>query len=134
MEDLHGDLFLVVVLGLEVGVIGGDVFLDVDSRDGDLLVLPSAVYAHDYPISNGQGDSKDSDEEDVCFEPAMRNNRQDALQHPGYTEDNGSQMEVVEFAITLCDADEGGIFYGRGLGYLHRRVDHGCRSWSLRWR
>ena len=71
MENLHGNLFFVVVLGLEVRVIGGDVFLNVDSWNGDLLVLPLAVDTHDGPISEGQRDSEDNDEEDVCLEAAM---------------------------------------------------------------
>ena len=36
VEDLHRDLLLVVVLGLEVGVIGSDEFLDVNHEDGHL--------------------------------------------------------------------------------------------------
>ena len=79
MEDLHGDLFLVVVLGFEVRVVCGDEFLDVYSRDGDLLVLPLAVDAHEGPISNGERDSEDGDEEDVRLEPAMGSDRQDAF-------------------------------------------------------
>ena len=52
IEDLHGDLLLVMVLGLEVRVIGGDEFLDVDRGDGDLLVLPLSIDTHEHPIPN----------------------------------------------------------------------------------
>ena len=129
VEDLHGDLFLVVVLGFEVRVVGGDELLDVNRGDGDLLVFPFAVDAHGNPISNGKGGTEDNDKEDVCLEPAMGNDGQDTFQHPRDAEDDSSQMEVVEITITLSDADEGWVFYGRGLGYLHGRVDHGRRTW-----
>ena len=90
VEDLHGDLLLVVVLGLEVSVIGGDEFLDVDRGDGDLFVLPLAIDTHENPIANSQRDSEDDDEEDVRLEPAMTNDGQNTFQHPRNTEDEGS--------------------------------------------
>lgn len=90
VKDLQWDLFLVVVFGLEVRVIGGDEFLDVNRGDGDLLVLPPAIDAHGNPISNSQGDTEGDNEEDVRFEPAMRNDGQDTFEHPGDTEDYGS--------------------------------------------
>ena len=129
MEYLHRDLLLVVILGLEVGVIGGDVFFDVDSGNGDLLIVPPAINTHDSPISNGQWDSEDDNEEKVCLEPAMGNDGQDTFQHPGNAEDDSGQMEVVEFAIALSDADEGWVFYGRCLGYPYGRIDHGRCAW-----
>ena len=128
VEDLHGNLLLVVVLGLEVRVIGGDEFLDVNRGDGDLLVLPLAIDAHNNPIANSQRNSEDDDEENVRLEPAMANDGQYTFQHPRNAEDNGSQVEVVEVPVTLGDADKGWVFYGRGLGYLHGRIDHGCRA------
>ena len=89
VKDLHGNFLLVVVLGLEVRIIGGDKFLDVNRRDGDLLVLPLAIDAHDNPISNGQGHSENDNEEDVRLEPAVRNDGQDTFQHPRDAEDDG---------------------------------------------
>ena len=130
MENLHGYLLLVVVPGLELRVIGDDEFLNVNRGDGDLLVLPLAVDTHDDPVSNSQWDSEDGDEEDICLEPAIGNDGEDTFHHPGDTEDDGGQMEVVEVAVALGDADEGRVFYGRGLGYLHGRIDHGCRAWE----
>ena len=79
MKDLHGDLFLVVIFGFEVRVIGGDEFLNVDSGDGDLFVFPFTVNAHEGPISKSQRETEDEDEEDVCLEPAMGNDGQDAF-------------------------------------------------------
>ena len=89
VKDLHGYFFLVVVLGLEVRIIGSDKFLDVNRRDGDLLILPFAVDTHDNPISNGQGHSEDGNEEDVRLQPAMGNDGQDTFQHPRDAEDDG---------------------------------------------
>jgi len=117
-----------VVLGFEVRVVGSDELLDVNRGDGDLFVLPLAIDTHDNPIPNSQGDSEDGDKEDVCLEPAIGNDGQYTFQHPRDTEDDGSQMEVVEVTIALGDADEGRVFYGWGLGYLHGRIDHGRRA------
>jgi hypothetical protein len=128
VEDLHGDLLLVVVLDLEVRVIGDDEFLDVNGGDGNLLVLPLAIDTHESPIPNSQRNPEDSDKEDIRFESAIANDGQNTFQHPRNAEDDGGQVEVVEVPVTLGDADKGGIFYGRGLGYLHGRIDHGCRA------
>ena len=128
VEDLHGNLLFVVVLGLEVRVIGGDVFLDVNRGDGDLFVLPLAIDAHDHPVANSQRYSEDGDEEDVCLEPAIADDGQYTFQHPRNAEDDGGQVEVVEVPVTLGDANKGWVFYGRGLGYLHGRIGHGCRA------
>lgn len=92
VEDLDGNLLLVVILCLEVRVIGGDEFFNVDRGDGDLFVLPLAIDAHESPISDSQGDTKNDDEEDVSLEPAMGDDGQDTFQHPRDTEDDCGQM------------------------------------------
>jgi hypothetical protein len=38
-------------------------------------------------------------------------------------------MEVVKVPVALGDADERRVLYGRGLGYLYGRIDHGRRAW-----
>ena len=128
VEDLDGNLLLVVILCLEVGVIGGDEFFDVDRGDGDLFVFSLAIDAHESPISDSQGDTKNDDEENVRLDPTMGDDGQDTFQHPRDTKDNCGQMEVIEVPVALCHADQRGIFYGWGLGYLHGRIDHGCRA------
>ena len=132
VKYLHRNLLLVMVFSFELGVIGGDEFLNINGGDGDLFVLPFAIDAHDGPISNSKGNSEDGDEEDVCFEPSIRHDRQDTFQYPGDTEDDGGQMEVAKVPVSLSNANEGWIFYGRSLGYFYGRIDHGCRARGLR--
>ena len=112
VEDLHGDLLLAKVLCLEFGVLDGDVFLDVTARKLDLLVLAGAVHAHRGPVRDGDGDTEKNDKEDVCLEAAMAEDRQSALDEPWDAEDEGGEVEVVEGAVALCEADEGRVLDG----------------------
>ena len=114
MEHLHGDLLLAKVLCLEFGVLDGDVFLDVTARKLDLLVLAGAVHAHRSPVRDGDGDTEKDNEEDVCLEAAMAEDRQSALDEPWDAEDEASKLGVGEVAVALGEADEGGIFDGGG--------------------
>ena len=71
VEDLHGNLLLGKVLCLELGVLDGDVLLDIAARKLDLLVDTGTVRAHDGPVGGGDGDAEEKDKEDVGLEAAV---------------------------------------------------------------
>lgn len=105
MEDLHGDLVLSIVLFLELGVMDGNVRLDVFARGGDLLILPRAVVAHDSPVCNSGRDTSDHQQEQVRLEAPARNNGQEGLHNVWYDQHARGEMDIVESANALCQTD-----------------------------
>ena len=128
VEDLHGDLLLAKVLCLELGVLDGDVLLDVTAGELDLLVLAGAVHAHDCPVGNGDGDAHDEDKEEVSLEAATTEDGEGPLDDPGDAEDEGGEVEVGEVAIALSEADERRVFDGGGGRDGDGVGRHGCAT------
>lgn len=125
VENLHGNLLLSKVLGLEFGVLDSDVFFDITAGKLNLLVLARAVGAHDGPIACGDGDAKENDKEEVGLDTAVAEDGEGTLDKPWDTEDECCEVSVGEVTITLCEADEGCVLYGGGVCDGDRVGGHG---------
>ena len=131
VEDLHRNLLLAEVLGLELRVLDGDVLLDIAARKLDLLVDTGTVRAHDGPVGGGDGDAEEKDKEDVGLEAAVAKDGEGALDEPGDAKDEGGELGVGEVAIALGETDEGGVLDGWGVGDFDRVGRHDARHGRL---
>lgn len=125
MEDLHGDFLLAVVLLPELWVVDGDVLLEVFAGHEDLGIPASAVHAGYSPVCNSDRNAGNDEEEEVGLEATAVYNGEDTFDEPWNTNNENCELGVREVAITLCQTDEGGIFYGRDIGDAHWSKGHG---------
>lgn len=124
MEGLHGDFFTSSVSFLEFGVVDGNVVFDVLSRQSDLFVSARTIDTDEGPVSDGGRDTGEDENEEVGLEASVFDDRKERLDEIGNYDDESGEVEVVEGAVALCKADEGGIFDSRGGGDPHRRGGH----------
>lgn len=101
MENLHGDLVLSVIIFFEFFIPNVDVLFNIFPRQRDALVDATTDARHEHPVTNCDGDAKESNEEPVRVEPAAVNEGEDALDHVGHTEDERSEVVVRERAAAL---------------------------------
>ncbi len=80
MKGLHRYFLLVVVTSLEFRVVDRDVLLDVFARKRDLFIFAGSKHTHKSPVGNGDGHAEDSNEEEIRFEPALANEREQAFE------------------------------------------------------
>lgn len=137
MKDLHRHLLLSAIMNLQSRVLNGDVFLNVLARELDLLVLALAVCTHNRPVRNRDGHAEEKDKEPVGVKAAIPDDGQPFLDEVGDAENEPGKDVVVERAIPLCEADEGGILYGRAVrhadggrhGAQQRRTTNDDEPW-----
>lgn len=58
VEDLHGNFLLAFVQLLELGVIDGDVVVNILARQLNLFVFSASVNAHKGPVTDSRGCTK----------------------------------------------------------------------------
>lgn len=101
VENLHGDLVLSVINFFEFCITNVDVLFNIFPRQRDALVDATTDARHEHPVTNRDGDAEESNEEPVRVEPAAVDEREDALDHVGHTEDERSEMVIRERAAAL---------------------------------
>ena len=112
VEDLHGDFLPSMVLGFQLGVVNGDILLDVAVGKDDFLVFPLAIHTHKCPIRHSHRYSEEEDHEKVCLEPAIVHDWEHALDNPWYDDDQGGEVQVAESAIAIVETLYGCVLYG----------------------
>ena len=112
VENLHGDFLLSAVMDLQRRVLNGKILLYVFARELDLLILAFTVCTHDRPISYGDRNTENDDEEPVSFEPTVPDDGQPFFEEVGYPQNETYEGRVAERAIPLGKTEKGGILYG----------------------
>lgn len=125
MQDLHGDLVLSVVKLSEFLVLDGNVFLDILVGELDLLVLARAIHGRKCPVRDCRGRTTQQEHEDVCFEAATADQRQNGLQDIWHDNNGGGKVEVVEITIAFGQTGERGVLDGWVVRRLHCVGRHG---------
>ena len=112
VEDLHRNFLLSTIVDFELGVLDDNVFLDILAWKLDFFVLAFTVCTHDRPISYGDRNTENNDEEPVGFEPTVPDDGQPFFEEVGYPQNETYEGRVAERAIPLGKTEKRGILYG----------------------
>ena len=94
VEDLHRDFSLSVIISFKIEVLYFDILFDILPGQDDLFVYAGTNSRHDRPVNDSEWETHDEDKEPVSVEAAAVDQREDTLDEPGHTEDNGGQVVV----------------------------------------
>ena len=75
VHELHGDLFLAVVLCLELGIVDGEVLFDVLAWQLYAFILTSTKHTHECPVGYRHGYTENDDKKEVGLEAATVDER-----------------------------------------------------------
>lgn len=92
MEDLHGNSISSLVELLEDLVLDSDISLDVPARQKDLFIATTTDVAHEGPVGNGCGHTREDEEEDIRLEASAVAEGQDPLENVRDNEDEASKV------------------------------------------
>lgn len=130
MENLHRDLFFAVILCLELGVVNGNVLLEVPLGQLDFLVLALPIHAHNRPVGNSHWKAEQQKQEDIGLEATTVHDGQNTLDQPRDDYDEGTEVNVVEGAVAFVQPFDGGIFDGRGICLADSVEGHRRGRWT----
>ena len=130
VEELHGHLLLAFVHLLELGIVNGDILLDVLARQRDLLVSPRTINAVESPIPHCSRGSSQQEHEQISLEAAIFNDGKERLEDVRNDHKEGGEMIIVEGAVPLGKTDKGSVFDSGIVRHPHGRGAHGGGEWK----
>lgn len=101
VEDLHGNLDLAVVLGLELGVEDGHVLLDVLARENNVAPAVAANVGHESPVADDGREAREEEEEGVDGREREVRDREDLPEEVGDCDHSCAHVVVAERAVTI---------------------------------
>ena len=117
VELLHGELAPRGDKLTERRVLQVDIVLDRLAGEGNLFVDTPAVSRGEHPVTNGERDKKDGDENKVGRPSGLEGD--EPLNNPWHSQVEGSQVEVVEGSRALCWEGRIGNGWVRGAAVSH---------------
>lgn len=92
MEDLHGNPIPSLVELLEHLILDSNIGLNGLARQNNLFIATTTDGAHEGPVGNGCGQTRDDEEEDIRLKASAVEERQKALEDIGNNEDKASEV------------------------------------------
>jgi hypothetical protein len=101
MEELHWDLFFAFVKLLQLGVLNGNILLNILARQHNLGVFAATVDAIQGPVSHSSGYARQNEHEYISLEASIFNNGEEGLEDVRNDDKQTSKMKIVEGAIAF---------------------------------